>query len=76
MDADANDRTKQPVYQAYLVRMWRDSQQGDWRASAQSVEDGEINRFGTVQALLNFLNSQANEGEKDQPPDSQKGGEA
>ncbi len=55
MDADGNDRTERPFYQAYLIRLWRESRKGTWRASAQSVTDGHVTRFGTLQALYAFL---------------------
>ena len=47
--------TGQPLYAAYLVRMWQDSSDTPWRASAQSVKSGEVIRFGSLQDLFVFL---------------------
>jgi hypothetical protein len=44
-----------PHYRAYLVRLWRDDAQEPWRASAQSVQSGELVRFATLQELFAFL---------------------
>ena len=43
------------LYEAYMVRIWRDSPQSPWRASAQLVADGEIVNFGNLPALFEFL---------------------
>lgn len=59
MDAGGNDRTERAFYQAYLIRLWRESRKGTWRASAHSVADGQVTRFGTLQALFGFLERQA-----------------
>lgn len=42
-------------YRAYLVRLWRDNPNEPWRASAQSVQSGELLRFATLQELFSFL---------------------
>ncbi|MCB0187617.1 MAG: hypothetical protein KDE31_25285 [Caldilineaceae bacterium] len=43
------------TYLAYLVRLWQETPDGPWRASAQSVQTGEITRFGSQQTLFAFL---------------------
>ena len=43
------------LYEAYMVRIWRDSPQSSWRASAQLVADGEIINFGNLPALFEYL---------------------
>ena len=53
---------KPHIYDAYLVRLWRDSQQSPWRASAQSVEDGEIIHFSNLAALCAFLELRSTDG--------------
>jgi hypothetical protein len=68
MDADSNDRTERRFYQAYLVRLWRESSNVAWRASAQSAEHGEITRFGTLQALFSFLEGETGEDASRQTP--------
>jgi hypothetical protein len=45
-------------YKAYLIRLWQDSRQSGWRASAQSVQSSEMIRFGTLEALFAFLQDQ------------------
>ena len=50
---------KVDTYQAYLVRMWQDGYQAVWRASAQSVQSGEIVRFADLDRLFAFLKAQA-----------------
>jgi hypothetical protein len=42
-------------YRAYLVRLWQDGPQADWRASAQSAQTGDTVRFADVDALFAFL---------------------
>ena len=42
-------------YAAYMVRLWQDTPDGPWRASAQSVHSGEVKRFGTLQDLFAFF---------------------
>jgi hypothetical protein len=45
-------------YAAYLVRMWQDSDQEPWRASAQSAQSGEIVLFASLAELFAFLKAQ------------------
>jgi len=47
------------AYRAFLVRLWQDRPEAPWRASAQSVQTGEIVRFARLPALCAFLNAQA-----------------
>jgi hypothetical protein len=47
--------TRAGEYKAYLVRLWRDTPDTEWRASAQSVRTGNIVRFANVEALCVFL---------------------
>jgi len=54
-------------YQAFLIRLWQDSHQADWRASAQSVQSGETIRFASLAALFAFLQDQTRH-QTDQPP--------
>ena len=51
------------MYQAYLIRLWRDGQQADWRASAQSVQSGKIFHFPNLAQLFAFLETQTEAGE-------------
>ncbi|MCB0087096.1 MAG: hypothetical protein KDE54_04225 [Caldilineaceae bacterium] len=59
-----------PSYSAYLVRLWQEAPDTPWRASAQSVQSSEIVRFGSLQALFQFLELQtARSGLANAPPD-------
>lgn len=58
MPKPCNPKNQSPSslpYQAYLIRLWQDSQQADWRASAQAVQSGEVVRFASLKALFDFL---------------------
>ncbi|MCB0099622.1 MAG: hypothetical protein KDE46_28005, partial [Caldilineaceae bacterium] len=44
-----------PPYRAYLVRLWQEAPDTPWRASVQSVQSGEIVRFGSLPALFAFF---------------------
>ena len=55
----------QPSYSAYLIRLWQEMPSGSWRASAQSVHSGKIVRFGSIDALLAFLEAEINETTED-----------
>jgi hypothetical protein len=46
------------TYQAYLIRLWQDGGQAVWRASAQSVQSGEIVRFADLTGLFAYLEAQ------------------
>jgi hypothetical protein len=46
------------TYQAYLIRLWQDGDQAVWRASAQSVQSGEIVRFADLTGLFAYLEAQ------------------
>lgn len=48
-----------PRYSAFLIRMWQQTPNSRWCASAQEVVSGEIMRFGSIDALLVFLGAQA-----------------
>lgn len=45
-------------YRSYLVRFWQSHEQGHWRASAQCVQTGNTVRFGDIERLLAFLQSE------------------
>lgn len=70
MDADGHDRAERASYQAYLIRMWRERRKGTWRASAQSVVEGQVTRFGTLEALFTFLEAQTRDDDSRQLPGS------
>ncbi|MCE7985032.1 MAG: hypothetical protein DYG89_27985 [Caldilinea sp. CFX5] len=48
-------------YHAYLIRLWEEGAPGAWRASAQSVQSGITVRFGDIESLLAFLQTELKE---------------
>lgn len=63
-----NARTSPPLYCAYLVRLWRETPDATWRASAQSVQNGETVRFGSLRALYAFLDAETSDDHWHTPP--------
>ncbi|MEM7124739.1 MAG: hypothetical protein AAF702_00345 [Chloroflexota bacterium] len=47
-----------PEYSSFLIRLWQDTPDGPWSASAQSVQSGEVVRFASLQELFVFLEAQ------------------
>jgi hypothetical protein len=45
-------------YRSYLVRFWQSTEQGRWRATAQCVQTGNTVRFGDVDSLFAFLQTE------------------
>jgi len=48
-------RANNPVYQSYLLRMWRESEDGEWHASLQDVATSECRHFADLASLFTFL---------------------
>ena len=48
-------KPKSGYYKSYLLRMWRESLEGEWRASLQDVVTCESHHFPTVAALMEYL---------------------
>ena len=46
------------VSQSYLLRMWRESLTGEWRASVRNVVTCESHYFTNLSSLFEFLMSQ------------------
>jgi hypothetical protein len=44
-----------PIYHSFLLRLWRDSEQGAWRASLENVTTGERHGFANLASLYAFL---------------------
>ena len=51
-------RAENPVYQSYLLRMWRENKDGEWHASLQDVATSECENFSNLTALFTFLSGQ------------------
>lgn len=43
------------LYKSYLLRIWRDSLEGEWRASLQDVVTCESRNFPSVASLLEYI---------------------
>ena len=43
------------LYLAFLIRLWRDTPDAPWRASAQRVSGEDIVNFGSVDEMLRYL---------------------
>ena len=48
-------RAESPIYQAYLMRLWRDNPNAPWRVTLQSTATEELRHFATLDALWTFL---------------------
>lgn len=44
---------QEPEYQAYLLRIWKDS--GQWRFSIEAVDTGRRQGFAGIEQLVAFL---------------------
>lgn len=53
-------KTQPRFYNSYLLRVWREFQDEDWRASLQDVFTCEYHYFSSLPALMAFL-ARANE---------------
>lgn len=43
------------LYQAYLLRLWRDTTQSEWRASLQNTKTNQLFYFASLEALFKFI---------------------
>lgn len=46
------------IYQAYLLRLWREGQDAPWRASLEDPHTGQRLSFASDEQLLAFLREQ------------------
>jgi hypothetical protein len=58
MTNELKGSVQESTYQSYLIRLWQNTEQGSWRASAQSVQSGHTVLFGEINQLLAFLQRQ------------------
>jgi len=47
------------VCQSYLLRIWRDSEEGEWRATLLTIPTQERHQFTSMEGLYNFLEYRA-----------------
>jgi hypothetical protein len=43
------------LYQSYILRLWRESAEGEWRSSLQNVTSGDVKNFGSLSDLFMFI---------------------
>ncbi|MEZ4593706.1 MAG: hypothetical protein R3D55_21565 [Chloroflexota bacterium] len=48
-------------YIAYLLRLWREKQDGSWRALLENPTSGERNGFANLAELVTFLEGKTGE---------------
>lgn len=46
-------------YHSYLLRFWRSSPDGQWRASLQCTQSGETLRFASLESCFQYLQQQS-----------------
>ena len=51
------------IYQSYILRLWRESEDEEWRASLQNVTSGDVKNFASLSDLFMFICQKT-----DQPP--------
>ena len=54
------------TYHSFLVRLWQQTPEAPWRASAQSVQSGQATHFADMNALFQFLGAQVRLALRDQ----------
>ena len=55
MNAKGAMPEKTGYYKSYMLRMWRESLEGEWRASLQDVVTSESHNFPSVKAMMEYL---------------------
>jgi hypothetical protein len=50
-----------PMYLSFLLRLWRETEQGGWRASLENVMTGERHGFPDLPSLYAFLQAACQE---------------
>ncbi len=48
-------KNKHHFYQSYLVRLWKEESESDWRASIQDISSGECKYFSHLGELFHFI---------------------
>lgn len=49
---------RQQSYRAYLLRLWQESPQTDWRGSLEDTRTGKRQHFATVNSLIESIMQQ------------------
>jgi hypothetical protein len=54
-----NNGLNESVCQSYLLRIWRDGEDGEWRAMLLTIPTQERHQFTSIESLFNFLEFRA-----------------
>lgn len=54
-----------PLYQAYLVRLWRENDTVPWRVTIKHIRTQEMHHFAAVEEYITFLYTQTDPKEQD-----------
>lgn len=54
-----NDGLNESVCQSYLLRIWRDGEGGEWRATLLTIPTQERHHFTNMEGLFTFLEYRA-----------------
>jgi hypothetical protein len=54
-----NNGLNESVCQSYLLRIWRDGEEGEWRATLLTIPTQERHQFTSMEGLYNFLEYRA-----------------
>lgn len=57
MNTKDSQEPKCNKYQSYLLRMWKDGENGEWRAFLLTIPTQERHHFANLEALFDFLNN-------------------
>ena len=57
--AFTNHGLNENVCQSYLLRIWRDGEEGEWRATLLTIPTQERHQFTSMEGLFNFLEFRA-----------------
>ena len=60
--------TSHRYYQSYLLRVWKENPDGEWRASLQNVTSGECRNYATLADLYDYLSQQSERDFIQEPP--------
>jgi hypothetical protein len=54
-----NNGLNESICQSYLLRIWRDGEDGEWRAMLLSIPTQERHQFTSIESLFSFLEYRA-----------------
>lgn len=54
-----NNGLNESICQSYLLRIWRDGENGEWRAMLLTIPNQERHQFTSIESLFHFLEYRA-----------------